>query len=465
MSYQTFTITIQDGGRVMAEKDDGGREFGVIELDNLRRETIDVFEEWLRKRQITQAKELRVLGSHLYKILFGDEKLKTFFETSRKAAQGERMRVQLRFQKEAADLSTLPWEYLYCPDTETGEGYFLSTNVDLVLSRYIYRDKAQEPIFTENDPLKILIVVSSPSPLHINAAPVIEEIHKLRNYFKNYQIEITTLEKPTVLSFYDALKEVNPHIVHFIGHGRFDRSRGAGEIALVGADGASAFWQEDKTFADIFIQARPVTSLVFLHLCQEAREDLNANFAGLAPRLIQARLKAVIAMHYPISTEAAVTFCRFFYRELLNQARVDDAVQTARSRVKTATAKETPEVRDFGTPALFMYSSEALIPPPVQTSQPVRQTGNIGKEEGKPEQKKESGDSALVERLLAAGEVAMEGMTLTLNEKMACYQEIAELATELQDQMRPQARQILFQHYARAVDKTKSVVLAMIEAL
>ena len=222
-----------------------------------------------------------MLGVHLFRALFG-EKIKTFFDTSRKAAQGERMHVQLRFQKEAADLSTLPWEYLYYPDSETGEGYFLSTHVDLELSRYIYRDQTADPIFTEKDPLKILIVVSSPPPLSINTAPIIDEIHKLRSYFQNYQIEITTLEKPTVLNLYDTLKEVNPHIVHFIGHGRFDRSKGAGEIALLDSDGTRAFWQEDKTFADIFIQARPVTSLVFLHLCQEVREDLNANFAGLA---------------------------------------------------------------------------------------------------------------------------------------------------------------------------------------
>ena len=156
---------------------------------------------------------------------------------------------------------------------------------------------------------------------------------------------------------------------------------------------------------------------------------------------------------------------------MLNQARVDDAVQTARSRVKTATAKETPEVRDFGTPALFMYSNESLIPPPVQTPKNVKQTGNIGKgedkkEEGKtPEQEKDAGDDALVGRLITAGETVIESEKMEFKDKMACYQEIAELSTELLNQTQYGARQILLQHYKGATDKVKSVILAMIEAL
>ncbi len=462
MSDITFTITVQDEGKVVARKSDGGEEYGNIDLDELRQDTIAIFAEWLRKSKITQSKELRVLGIHLYKALF-DDKIRTFFETTRKEARGERMRVQLRFQKEAAELSTLPWEYLYCPDTETGEGYFLSTNVDLVLSRYVYREKRAEPQFTSRDALRILIVVSSPPPLQINAAPVIEEIQKLRDYFKNYQIDIAIRNSPTVLSLYDMLKTINPHIVHFIGRGRFDQTKGTGEIALLNSAGDGEFWQEDKSFADIFVQAKPVTSLVFLHLCQEAMADLKANFAGLAPRLIHANVKAVVAMHYPIYTDAAVTFCRYFYRELLNQARVDDAVQTARSRVKAVTPRGTPKVRDFGTPALYMYSSESLIPPPspVPSSQAVRATGNIGDE--RPQQpEKETG--AFIDAILAAGEEAIDSMTLTLNEKMACYQEVAELSTELIDKSPARTKQILREHFLHTSGQVKLVLMVMMES-
>lgn len=462
MSEVTLTITIKDEENVIARRDDGGEETGRLNLGDLRHDTIDVFEAWLRENKITHAKELRVMGSHLYQALF-DEKIKTFFETTRQQAAGERMRVQLRFRKEAAHLATLPWEYLYCPDSETGEGYFLSTNVDLVLSRFVYREKGEEPQFTDQDPLKILIVVSSPPPLQIDAAPVIDVLRKLRDYFKNYQINIDVLERPTVLSLYEKLKMTNPHIVHFIGRGRFDQTKGLGEIALLDPAG-NVFWQEDKDFADIFVQAKPVTSLVFLHLCQEAMTDLKANFAGLAPRLIQAHIKAVVAMHYPIYNAAAVIFCRYFYRELLNQAKVDDAVQTARSRIKFFTPIETPQVRDFGTPALYMYSSESLIPPPAPTpsTQGTKETGNVGIE-SEPHRVEET--DTLVENILAAGEEAIDKMTLALNEKMACYQEIAELSTELAGKSPAKAKQTLRVHFLRATGKVKLVVLAMMESV
>jgi hypothetical protein len=269
-----------------------------------------------------------------------------------------------------------------------------------------------------------------------------------------------------VLNFYDKLKAFNPHIVHFIGHGRYDQTAGTGKIALFDPAGNGEAWQEDKNFADIFVQANPVTSLIFLHLCQEVMTDLSANFAGLAPRLIRAQTKAVVAMHYPISTDAAVTFCRYFYRELLSQARVDDAVQTARSRVKTATAIETPWVRDFGTPALFMYSSESLIPPPATPQSNVQQTGNVGNKGGPPsETKSADSDTLLLDHILVAGESAIETLQPTIDEKLACYQKIAALSTELVDQSPDKARQILLKHFAATNGKVQLVVLAMMEAL
>ena len=313
------------------------------------------------------------------------------------------------------------------------------------------------------EPLKILIVVSSPPPLQIDAAPIIDVIGKLRDYFKNYEINIDVLEQPTVLNLYEKLKVTNPHIVHFIGHGRYDQTKGSGDIALLDPSG-NIFWQEDKDFADIFVQSKPVTSLIFLHLCQEAMMDLKANFAGLAPRLIQAQIKAVVAMHYPIYNNAAVIFCRYFYRELLNRAKVDDAVQTARSRVKAFTPTETPQVRDFGTPALYMYSSESLIPPPAsdQSRPGTRVTGNVGTASVQPEP--EDTDE-LIEKILAAGEAAIDEMPLDLNDKMACYQEISELSQELKGRSPSSAKQILRDHFLRTAGKVKLVVMAMMESV
>jgi hypothetical protein len=365
MEFAELTLVVQDNENVRVMRNDGAETGGKLILDDLRRSTIDLFEDWLSQGKISRRRELEVFGTLLYRVLFNGQ-VEGFFEQSlvdaRRAKQ--RLRVQLSFEENAADLASIPWEYLYYPDTETHAGFFVATHVDLVLSRYMPLAIARQALAPSQGPLRILIAVSKPQEL----GPVISEpvIEAIQNFAETYPIQIDILDKPTIENFLDELDETKPHVLHFIGHGQFNRAEGKGEIALLDVDETSVRWIRDREFTEFFIQMHSVPHLAFLHLCEGGAIDFNANFAGLAPQLVRAGIQAVVAMQHPISNNAAIIFSRVFYRELAKGAPIDTAVQDGRWRITTSIPRAYDD-RVFGTPVLYMRSRDGIIQPPAVT--------------------------------------------------------------------------------------------------
>lgn len=88
--------------------------------------------------------------------------------------------------------------------------------------------------------------------------------------------------------------------------------------------------------------------------------DLRESFGGLAPRLVQKGVQAVVAMQYPITNMAAIDFSRVFYEALLRGAPLDHAVQLGRQALMHM---RQHAARTFGTPVLYLHSADGLIQP------------------------------------------------------------------------------------------------------
>lgn len=299
----------------------------------------------------------------LYRALF-DGDIERFFEQNLAASKnaGQRLRIQLSFTGKSADLANLPWEYLYLPDTETREGLFLATNVDVVLSHYMSLELARQDLAPVKSPLRILVVVARPLDLGpVISDPVVESIQELG---KQFPIQFNVLSMPTVDKLLDTLERVKPHVVHFIGHGQFKKEEGRGQIALLDFDESGAVWIGDREFADFFVQVAAVPRLVFLHLCEGGAIDFTDNFAGLTPQLIRAGVQAVVAMRYPITNRDAIIFSRAFYSALAKGEPVDRGVQDGRWRI-TITSPQAYDNPAFGIPVLYMRSRGGIIQPPI----------------------------------------------------------------------------------------------------
>src|SRR6266571_1906930 len=271
MSRFELMITVLNEQDILASTLDHAEGKGKVKLEPLQRETISIFEDWLSRGKISQRRELEVLGKYLYEALFNGD-VEKFFEESlndarkvQDAGNGEvRLIVRLSFKEEAAKLADLPWEYLYYPDKEDRRGFFLSTTVELVLSRYIQPERGSQEPEPEESPLRVLIVVSNPEDDTLGPVVSEEVIETIQQLAEKYPIKIDALDKPTTEHFIEKLDETKPHVLHFIGHGHYRKAEKRAEIALLKDDERSVRWVGDSEFAEYFGHISTKPRLVLL---------------------------------------------------------------------------------------------------------------------------------------------------------------------------------------------------------
>jgi hypothetical protein len=138
-------------------------------------------------------------------------------------------------------------------------------------------------------------------------------------------------------------KQWRPHIVHFIGHGRFvkDGSGGSGQAKLLLKQlGANVV---DELSPSDFSQLFPTyPQLVILNACRSGqghsgRSSDNAYaMRGFAEHLINSGVPSVIAMQADILGAAAARLMKTFYQKLVACEPIDLALTHARNAVKTA---------------------------------------------------------------------------------------------------------------------------------
>jgi len=372
MDYVEFQLRVQDDAKVLATRQGGGQASGKFRLTPLHQNLINVLDSWVREQKITRRAEMEALGSLLYECLFDVDVDHLFRRSLDEVERPNRLRLQLIFDREAFELASIPWEFLYRPDNDYSSGYFLATDPQLVLSRYLPLDQDRASLGVEDESLRFLVVVSKPKELGpVLEFAVIEEIEKL---CKAYNFGFDSLVNPPIDELIEKLESYKPHVLHFMGHGHYDRDRKQGQIALLQPDREKAEWVTDATFANYFDGVKP--QLVVLHACEGASIDFTSKFAGLAPQLIRRQIPAVVAMQYEVTNKVAIRFSQIFYRQLADGKPIDGAVQEGRRQI-TIADPEAYSNRDFGTPVLYMRSRDGLIVPAIkpaegQSEAPVR---------------------------------------------------------------------------------------------
>lgn len=383
-STHELTITVRGNDKIKAKSKGGAEEWGELDFDPLRQATVEVLEGWLVRnytvREINswmmqhvkggQRRELEVLGRHLYAAIFNGGIPGLFKEQLDKARAAEaRLRLQLSFEKKKADLINLPWEFLYSADRKV----FLATDVDLILTRFIPLSVDREPLDPQESPLNILIVISRPESDDLGPVTTKDVVTAIENLSKDENlppIAVHHLEQPNLNTLEEALRTYKPHIFHFIGHGDF--FDGTGRLALVDENN-EAEWCTAPMLIETFMAANAYPRLVFLHMCEGGdvygeSTALHA-FSGFAPDLIHAKIPSVVAMRYPIKNKDAKEFSLAFYHELAKGGiMVDAAVQVGRFRLDRSRTRGV-----FGTPVLYMHSSDGIIMKPTpEESTPAR---------------------------------------------------------------------------------------------
>lgn len=299
---------------------------------------------------------LRELGERLFLAVFAGKvgvQLRRSLDMAQ--AQGAGLRIRLRLDQSVPELADLPWEFLFDPDLDR----FLALSDLTPIVRYPEQAEPVQPLRV-TPPLTLLAVLSSPA--NVPELAVEQEWQRLQNALLTLQagrqIAPERLETATLPALQARLRRGPVHLLHFIGHGYFDPDSNSGGLVFENAAG-----QAERVPAEtlgMLLHDHAPLRLAFLNACEGARGGRSDPFAGVAQRLVQQGVPAVLAMQFPISDAAAIALSQEFYGALADGHPADAALSEARKAV-FALGNE----REWGTPVLFSRSDDnRLIEPP-----------------------------------------------------------------------------------------------------
>lgn len=287
--------------------------------------------------------ELAIYGQRLYGYLFGDgQKLAHFLEFA--ADPRVPIRLILSMHGNAAPLWRLPWEYVH-----DGRD-FLALNGRFHLSR---RPEGLGNIALDSVtvPLRILVIVSAPDDQELLDSE--EEIGVIQDALDEALraglVQVAYVDDATLDNIGARMRDFQPHVVHYTGHGMYDRQRERSYLALEDEDGNTqrAGIEELRPH----LSQVPDLRLVLLSSCQTAQTSDADAFRGVATGLLAAGIPAVIAMQFSIRDSSAIRLAGAFYGALARGETLTTAMQAA--RIALWQFADGPGY-DWGIPALYL---------------------------------------------------------------------------------------------------------------
>ena len=282
--------------------------------------------------------------------------------------------------KEAATLLLgLPWELLH-----DGDGYLFQGAKPARVRRRLPNTKVLDvPVVAT--PIRILLVTARPEDdacgyidHRASALPLVEAMESLPGLVK-----IQVLSPPTLPALREELDrargEKEPfHVVHFDGHGVYDRKVGLGGLCFELPEEIGKL--DKRRHVTVFTgELGPLLRdhripLVFLEACQTAQAEKASE--SVASELLKVGVASVVAMSHSVLVETARRFVEAFYHALAEGKRVGDAMLEGQRRLKDDTFRGrifgAGELRleDWFVPVLYQEKED----PQLFKTTPARQT-------------------------------------------------------------------------------------------
>ena len=314
----------------------------------------------VRRALAAQERPVRDLGGLLFQALISGDVHSLLVASRQQAAMsGDEVRIVLRIAP--AEVACLPWEFLFDP----GDDDYVCLSTPLVRRPQLLRPVRPLDV---TGPLRVLGMVASPDDQAALATS--EERRRLTTAMSTLasQVDLTWADGEGWRDLKSALRHGGPwHVLHFIGHGGFDRAAGEGMLALTGEDGRSH--PLPASDLALLIERHPSLRMVVLNACDTGQASEIDALSSVAGALLRRGIPAVLAMQFPITDHAAIEFSRTFYEGLADHLPVDIAVTEARHAVRIS----MPSTLEWGTPVLYLRSAKGTIFAPRD-----EQTGTAG---------------------------------------------------------------------------------------
>jgi tetratricopeptide (TPR) repeat protein len=322
---------------------------GVIEAEDLRWYLEEYF-VWpigvFKKRAERIESQLPHWGQDLYKVALGQPVVQEALSVWQQAGiDGERRfsvfvdselpdgaseEDQSIAREAATELLSLPWELLH-----DGRGFLFHGKHPIHVRRRL-PNRHSQPVRPTRLPIRILLVSPRPEDERtlyidhrISAKPLVEAIESLGEL-----VELTILTPPTFPALEESLQraadEEKPFdVIHFDGHGVYDRNVGLGGLCFEDPNETEKLEKRKmhlihaEKLAEVIRDHR--IPLVFLEACQSAKTEEDPT-ASVAAKLLEEGVTSVVAMSHSILVETAHRYVRAFYKELAEGKRVGAAM-------------------------------------------------------------------------------------------------------------------------------------------
>ncbi|BFU93333.1 MAG: hypothetical protein NTNFB02_00550 [Nitrospira sp.] len=300
--------------------------------------------------QMPTDKALQHFGEILFKTLFPGMVLR-LYDTARSLQRSERLNVILT--STIPWVADKPWEFSYDPVRKTS----LATEEMHFIRNVITAIPAE--IIDDRQRLRILVV--SAQPVGLGKLSIEEEEAVIRRGFEPLReaglADIEVLARATPASLHGHVSTGHFSVVHFIGHGEYDKSEEKGFLVFQDEQG-TPYRVDDRSIREIFC-GRGIR-LVFLNACetgQGGRVDFNR---GVAPALVAGGVPIVIANQYKVLDTSATFFAQHFYWSLAQGMAVGEAAREARIAVNYSLSGESI---DWAVPVVYARDPNSRLCP------------------------------------------------------------------------------------------------------
>ena len=293
---------------------------------------------------IAEPEEVELLGRSLHAFLFPAEIDELFHRCRNDGERG--LRIRLRVDPEELSLlhgnsaSTQPPDNTWPSQRQTP------------IVRYIAEGFAAPTTLTMPHRVKLLVVLAAPcdQPELDMSARKQASVRRLQNV----PAELTVLRHATIEKLHDALLDVEPHILHFSGHGVVNDGLGALALEKPGTGLTDPLTPRQMRG----LLNRMGITLAVLNACETARHNSRDALMGVAQALVREEIPAVIAMQFLLSETVSLLFTRRLYEFLFRGDPLEKILTETRVGIDMNTEQDHVS---WGIPVLFMRSKDGFL--------------------------------------------------------------------------------------------------------
>ena len=325
---------------------------GPVELEEIRW-YIERYYQWptgvFKTRADKTEQALPEWGQALYKAALSGASAREPFEAWRRTTGSRRFSVQVDgappegtdtdttalILEAASDLLALPWEIMH-----DGTGYLAQGGNGVRVRRRLPNRKHTTTLKADL-PIRVLLVSPRPEVTddgrdvgyldhRVSAMPLVQAMEHLGEEL----VKVELLEPPTFPALQAALKrgqdEEDPYeIVHFDGHGVYDRQVGLGALCFEDPRDSQELKKRRLKLVHATVLAAELRAygvpLIYLDACQTAQATADPK-ASVAAKLLEEGVGSVVAMSHTVLVETARRFVEPFYQSLAEGQRVGEAM-------------------------------------------------------------------------------------------------------------------------------------------